>query len=216
MIATLRRAIPFAACLCAAGALAVADGPEAIVAEARLRGQRFERAVSAMQRVLRVWLTHADARTLLLPDRWPGPGSGLRPGDDTRLYTPHNSGADLYPYLILTAELTDPGLYRGRMMEMLRNEIRYTNTVALDSRQPQSEDRRARPAEHVRRRRVCEGRPAHRHRISRPHTLVLPHGGHGGGRDGSRPGRVALRQAAGLRLGAERRLPPGAGAPRAT
>jgi hypothetical protein len=94
------------------------------------RGQRFERAVSAMQRVLRVWLTHADERTLLLPDRLPGPGSGLRPGDDSRLYTPHNSGADLYPYLILTAELTDPDLYRGRMMEMLRNEIRYTNVTA--------------------------------------------------------------------------------------
>jgi hypothetical protein len=130
VIAALRRAIPFAACLCAAAALAVADGPEAIAAEARLRGQRFERALSAMQRVLRVWLTHADARTLLLPDRWPGPGSGLQPGDDTRLYTPHNSGADLYPYLILTAELTDPALYRGRMMEMLRNEIRYTTTAA--------------------------------------------------------------------------------------
>jgi len=98
-------------------------------AEARLRGQRFERAVSAMQRLLKVWLTHADAKTLLLPDRLPGVGSGLAAGDDARLYTPHNSGADLYPYLILTAELTDPELYRGRMMEMLRNEIRYTSTI---------------------------------------------------------------------------------------
>ena len=97
--------------------------------EARLRGARFERAVSAMDRVLRVWLTHADPRTLLLPDRIPGRGSGLEPGQDPRIYTPHNSGADLYPYLILTAELTDPDLYRGRMMEMLRNEIRYTNAV---------------------------------------------------------------------------------------
>jgi len=67
---------------------------------------------------------------LLLPDRLPGVGSGLQAGDQTRLYTPHNSGADLYPYLILTAELTDPELYRGRMMEMLRNEIRYTNVTA--------------------------------------------------------------------------------------
>jgi hypothetical protein len=111
-------------------AIIVADDSRTIAAEARLRGQRFERAVSAMQRVLQVWLTHADARTLLLPDRLPGPGSGLRPGDEARVYTPHNSGADLYPYLILTAELTDPSLYRGRMLEMLRNEIRYTNTVA--------------------------------------------------------------------------------------
>jgi hypothetical protein len=99
-------------------------------AQARLRGQRFERAVAAMQRCMKVWLTHADEKTLLLPDRLPGPGSGLKEGDDSRLYTPHNSGADLYPYLILTAELTDPDLYHGRMMEMLRNEIRYTNVTA--------------------------------------------------------------------------------------
>ncbi|HET8548431.1 MAG TPA: hypothetical protein VFL57_10525, partial [Bryobacteraceae bacterium] len=34
--------------------------------------------------------------------------------------------ADLYPYLVLTAYFTDPGLYRGRMLEMLRNEVRFT------------------------------------------------------------------------------------------
>jgi hypothetical protein len=86
---------------------------------ARANGQQFERAVQAAHNVLRAWLTHADAQTLLLPDR---------PGDDRSrwLYTPHNSGADLYPYLILTAQLTDPDLYRGRMMEMLRNEVQYT------------------------------------------------------------------------------------------
>jgi hypothetical protein len=125
-IASLPLVIPLAACIWTASA--AADDPKAVAADTRLRGQRFERAVSAMQRVLHVWLTHADARTLLLPDRLPGAGSGLEPGDDTRLYMPHNSGADLYPYLILAAELTDPGLYRGRMMEMLRNEVRYTNT----------------------------------------------------------------------------------------
>lgn len=114
--------------LVSTGLLGAGDDRAAAAAEARVRGQRFERAVSAMRRVLRVWLTHADSRTLLLPDRLPGPGSGLKPGERTRLYTPHNSGADLYPYLILTAELTDPDLYRGRMMAMLRNEIRYTNT----------------------------------------------------------------------------------------
>jgi hypothetical protein len=102
--------------------------PNAFAADARIRGERFERAVEAMDRVLRVWLTHADGRTLLLPDRIPGPGSGLAAGDRSRIYTPHNSGADLYPYLILTAELTDPDIYHGRMVEMLRNEIRYTNT----------------------------------------------------------------------------------------
>jgi hypothetical protein len=94
--------------------------------EARARGVAFERSLGAMQRLLRAWLTHADPRTTLLPDRIPGGPGGLAPGDTRRLYTPHNAGADLYPYLVLTAHLTDPDLYHGRMLEMLRNEIRYT------------------------------------------------------------------------------------------
>jgi len=94
--------------------------------QARENGRKFEQSAAAMQRVLKAWLAHADSRTLLLPDRIPGRAQGLKPGDTQRLYTPHNSGADLYPYLILTAHLTNPDIYRGRMMEMLRNEIRYT------------------------------------------------------------------------------------------
>lgn len=99
--------------------------------QARENGRRYEEGAAAIQRVLKAWLAHADQRTLLLPDRLPGGLRGLKEGDTSRLYTPHNSGADLYPYLILTAHLTDPELYHGRMMEMLRNEIRYT--TAQDS-----------------------------------------------------------------------------------
>ena len=109
--------------------MAAAGNTPTPLEQARERGRRFERAVAAMDRVMRVWLTHADPRTQLLPDRVPGPGSGLAPGAAAP-YTPHNSGADLYPYLILTAALTDPDLYRGRMLEMLRNEVRYTNAAA--------------------------------------------------------------------------------------
>jgi hypothetical protein len=44
------------------------------------------------------------------------------------LYTPHNSGADNYPYLLATAFFTARALYDGRMRDMLRSEIRYTDT----------------------------------------------------------------------------------------
>jgi hypothetical protein len=87
--------------------------------QARANAAQFERAVQAADRVMRAWLQHADGRTLLLPDR-------PRAEPASRVYTPHNSGADLYPYLILTAHLTDPDLYQGRLMAMLRNEVRYT------------------------------------------------------------------------------------------
>lgn len=107
-----------------AGCVAAASGrPAAVQASpfdvARANGREFERAVQASRRLLHAWMRHADPRTLLLPDR---------PGADRTawIYTPHNSGADLYPYLILTAHLTDPELYRGRLLEMLRTEVQYT------------------------------------------------------------------------------------------
>ena len=113
---------------CVAGTLAAtivlvsgvrAAGQTTPFARARDNGRQFERAVLAAQQVLRAWLRHADETTGLLPDR-PAVERGRL------IYTPHNSGADLYPYLILTAHLTDPDMYRGRMMEMLRNEVQFT------------------------------------------------------------------------------------------
>jgi hypothetical protein len=76
--------------------------------------------------MLRGWLAHADSRTLLLPDFIPGYTRSQRP---LGIYTPHNSGADNYPYLVAASFFTDRELYEGRMREMLRNEIRYTSVT---------------------------------------------------------------------------------------
>ena len=110
-----------ACCAAAAAVLHISAGAaqESAFAQARANGVQFERAVQASRRVLHAWLAHADGKTLLLPDR-------PLPDRSRWIYTPHNSGADLYPYLILTAQLTDPDLYRGRMMEMLRSEVQHT------------------------------------------------------------------------------------------
>jgi hypothetical protein len=116
---TRRQWLAVAAAMPTLLAARTATPQDATAAQARANAVQFERAVAAARRVLHAWLPHADARTLLLPDR-PLPDRGAR------VYTPHNSGADLYPYLILTAELTDPDLYEGRLLEMLRNEIRFT------------------------------------------------------------------------------------------
>ncbi len=108
------------AAVLAVAALAVRGSAQAPSFEKpRAHAQQFERAVESARRVLHAWLPHADPETLLLPDR-------PEPDRAKWIYTPHNSGADLYPYLILTAQLTDPDIYRGRMMDMLRNEVRYT------------------------------------------------------------------------------------------
>src|SRR5574342_1339107 len=93
----------------AAAALLLADGSAArqtpiqpvaagALGQARTNGAHFEQSVAASQRLLHAWLEHADPRTLLLPDR-------LDADRSKWVYTPHNSGADLYPYLVLTAQL---------------------------------------------------------------------------------------------------------------
>src|SRR5438552_13036799 len=82
-------------------------------------GVRVEEVFRRTRRMMHAWLAYADARTLLLPDYLPGYTRGRRPFD---LYTPHNSGADNYPYLVATAYFTDRLLYEGRMREMLRSD----------------------------------------------------------------------------------------------
>ncbi|BCS32177.1 hypothetical protein TBR22_A13870 [Luteitalea sp. TBR-22] len=84
--------------------------------EARARAADYATAMAACQRTLQAWLRDADPVTTLMPDRVTG---------QARVATPHNFSADLYPYLILTARFTDPAVYEGRMMEILRNEVRY-------------------------------------------------------------------------------------------
>jgi hypothetical protein len=96
---------------------------EAAFSTERQHARQFEQAVAASNRLLDAWLRHADPKTLLLPDR-------VNTSQGDPVYTPHNSGADLYPYLILTAHLTQRSTYHNRMLEMLRNEIRFTNARA--------------------------------------------------------------------------------------
>ena len=88
-------------------------------------GVRSEEVFRRTRRTMNAWLAYADPRTLLLPDYLPGVKRTKAPMD---LYTPHNSGADNYPYLLATAFFTDRALYEGRLRDMLRNEIRYTDT----------------------------------------------------------------------------------------
>ena len=88
---------------------------------AQENGVAYQRAIAAAERTLHAWIRDADPATGLMPDRVTG---------GSRMSTPHNFAADLYPYLILTARITDPALYEGRMLEMLRNEVRYMTSAA--------------------------------------------------------------------------------------
>ncbi|HSD27571.1 MAG TPA: hypothetical protein VLL75_09710, partial [Vicinamibacteria bacterium] len=128
---TRAAAVALLAMALAAPALAATAGPadparEKAFRQAAENGARVEEVFRRTRRMLRAWLAYADERTLLLPDVLPGFKRGPK---GLHVYRPHNSGADNYPYLVATAWFTDRGLYEGRLREMLRSEIRYTNAL---------------------------------------------------------------------------------------
>ena len=93
--------------------------------------------------MLHAWLAYADERTLLLPDYLPGVKRGTPPMD---LYTPHNSGADNYPYLVATAFFTDRALYDGPHARHAAQRDPLHERGGRHPRQPRAEDGEARAA----------------------------------------------------------------------
>lgn len=93
---------------------------------AEANGAKVEEVFRRTRRMTQAWLAYADERTLLLPDVLPGFTRGPK---GLHIYRPHNSGADNYPYLVATAWFTDRPLFEGRLREMLRSDVRYTNAL---------------------------------------------------------------------------------------
>jgi len=113
-------------CRPAAAQPAAESGHDAAFRQAEANGLQVEDVFRRTRRMMHGWLAYADARTLLLPDVLPGRTRGPQ---QLHVYRPHNSGADNYPYLVATAWFTDRATFDGRMREMLRSEIRYTNAL---------------------------------------------------------------------------------------
>ena len=66
------------------------------------------------------WLGHADLETGLIP-------RNLSKGKD--IWNAQDSAADNYPFMVLTAAITDRPLFEGRMLDMLRTETRLTSRI---------------------------------------------------------------------------------------
>ena len=80
---------------------------------ARLANEAFARS----RRFIDGWLKHADPKTGLIP-------RNLKL--DRNIWNAKDSAADNYPFMVLTAAMTDRPLFKGRMLEMLRTETRLT------------------------------------------------------------------------------------------
>jgi len=76
-------------------------------------------ALFRCRRYLEGWLAHADPDTGLIP-------RNLRESD---FWNGRDSAADNYPFMVLTAAITDRPLLEGRLLDMLRTETRLTGRL---------------------------------------------------------------------------------------
>ncbi len=65
------------------------------------------------------WMAHADPKTGLIPRNLRG----------SNYWNGRDAAADNYPFMVLTAAMTDRALFEGRMLQMLRTEIKLTCRV---------------------------------------------------------------------------------------
>jgi hypothetical protein len=66
------------------------------------------------------WLNHADPATGLIP-------RNLNRNKD--IWNAQDSAADNYPFMVLTAAITDRPMFDGRMLDMLRTETKLTSRI---------------------------------------------------------------------------------------
>lgn len=66
------------------------------------------------------WLAEADTKTGLIPRNL---------NSDRDIWNAQDSAADNYPFMVLTAAITDRELFEGRMLDMLRTETTLTSRI---------------------------------------------------------------------------------------
>ncbi len=101
--------------------VAAAPGRAGEVDHWRLARRNAEQAADVLERCHRFvegWLQHRDPETGLIPQNLRSP-----------VWTPENSAADNYPFMVLSCYWTDREMLDDVMREMLDAEIRYTNRV---------------------------------------------------------------------------------------
>jgi hypothetical protein len=87
-------------------------------AQAQRNGKLANEGFRRCHHYVEGWLKLADPKTGLVP----------RNRKD-RYWNAKDSAADNYPFMVLTTSFTDPVMFEGTMMEMLRNEIKLTSRI---------------------------------------------------------------------------------------
>ena len=95
-----------------------------VAARAERNGRLATRALVDSNRIMHAWLARRDSVTGLLPHRG---SSGGRTPDGS--WVVQNTAADLYPFMVMAARLTEPAAYHGAMLDILRQETLLTTRV---------------------------------------------------------------------------------------
>lgn len=93
---------------------------EAIFRQAERNARRAAEQFFRCRKFVDGWLKQADPTTGLIP-------RNLTNSRD--IWNAKDAAADNYPYMVLTAAITDRGLFEGRMLEMLQTETRLTSRI---------------------------------------------------------------------------------------
>ena len=91
-----------------------------IIGQAIENGKQANEGYVRSLKFVEGWLTKTDSASGLIP-------TNLNKGLD--IWEPHNSAADNYPFMVLTAYLLNKDLYKGEMLDMLKTEKKLTSRV---------------------------------------------------------------------------------------
>jgi hypothetical protein len=88
--------------------------------QAQRHGVLVNNGLERCRRFVDDWLQQADSTTGLIPRNL---------DDGTDIWNAKDAAADNYPFMVLTAALTDESLFKGRMLDMLHTETRLTSRI---------------------------------------------------------------------------------------
>ena len=86
--------------------------------QAAANGKLVNEGLERCHRFVEGWLQQADPETGLIPRNLEGSAD---------IWNAKDAAADNYPFMVLTAALTDQSMFEGRMMEILRTETELTS-----------------------------------------------------------------------------------------
>lgn len=94
--------------------------PEQIIIELQMSSELANEGFIRCRNFVTGWLEYADSATGLIP-------RNLTSGKD--IWNAQDAAADNYPFMVLTAAITNKELFEGRMLDMLRTETKLTSRL---------------------------------------------------------------------------------------